>query len=151
MSIRYDILRALVNSRVMQTVEELMESCNVTDRKRMVNNIQQGITDRLIARHYDDVTGHPGYTVTALGAARLSSAAIQYNGKSQAENTARPALLKTYGLTLLQLEEIADAIAFFDGLCDEKAAKDKISRAHQIIETALGDKAYLLYDQEQAA
>ncbi len=151
MSIRYDILRALVNSRVMQTIEELMVECKVTDRKRMVNNVQQGITDRLITRHYDDVTGQPGYTVTALGAARLNSAGIQYNGKSQAENTAKSRPLKTYGLTMAEVEELADSIAFLDGLCGEPEAKDKISRAHQILGRVLGSDAGFVYEQSKEA
>lgn len=151
MSIRYDILRALVNNRVMMTIEELMEACNVTDRKRMVNNVQQGITDRLITRHYDDVTGQPGYTVTALGAARLNSAGIQYNRKPQAENVKASPLVKMYGLTMAEVEELADSIAFLDGLCGEPEAKDKIGRAHQILEKVLGNDAGRVYVHEDAA
>ncbi len=151
MSIRYDILRALVNNRAMMTIEELMEACKVDDRKRMVNNVQQGITDRLITRHYDDFTGHPGYTVTALGAARLNAASQQYNGKSQAEITAKSVPLKKYGLTIAEVEELADSIAFLDSLCDLQEAKDKISRAHQILERVLGKDAGLIYPQEDVA
>lgn len=148
MSIRYDILRALVNNQVMMTAEELMAVCNVTDRKRMVNNIQQGITDKLITRHYDDVTHQTGYTVTALGSARLASAGIQYNGKSQAQNVAKAT---RYGLTIGEVREISDSLAFLDHLIGLPAAKNKINRAHRILERVLGKDAGIVYAQEDAA
>lgn len=89
--------------------------------------------------------------VTALPKSRLNSAGIQYNGKSQAENVKASPLVKMYGLTMAEVEELADSIAFLDGLCGEPEAKDKISRAHQILGRVLGSDAGFVYEQSKEA
>lgn len=145
-SIRYDILQVLVNQG-MQTLDEILVHLK-SDRKRVVNNLQQCVTDRLVTRTYDDVTGMPGYTVTALGAARLNSAGMQFNGKTQAQNVAKAT---RYGLTIGEVRELNDSLAFLDHLIGLPAAKNKIGRAHKILERVLGKDAGLVYEQDDAA
>lgn len=56
-----------------------------------------------------------------------------------------------YFITVEEVYELADAIAFLDGLIGLPEAKNKISRAHQILEKVLGEDSGLVYAMDADA
>lgn len=56
--------------------------------------------------------------------------------------------MKTY-LTIEEVSEIAAFISFMDDICDNPLKRDPIARAHEIIETALGEDAHIVYEVEE--
>lgn len=72
MSIRQAILSALSSDGGLMTLDDLADSTG-EPRKRIQDNIGAALAEKLVERERDDVTGHPGYRITALGADRLNN------------------------------------------------------------------------------
>lgn len=57
---------------------------------------------------------------------------------------------RRYGLSLGQIEDLADTLDTLNRLCDQPPAKDRIAHAHDVLAKALGRDADLLYTTPEA-
>lgn len=80
-SIRHEILRYLSEGpKLMDDLVTLMEE----PKKRISDNVSVAITDGLVSRSRDDVTGLPLYSITPAGKSRLASGVGSSGGKPKA-------------------------------------------------------------------
>lgn len=79
------------------------------------------------------------------------SVTVLPRNKLKLSDCAEAPAITYYYLTMTEVEELAGSIAFLDCLCGEPEAKDKISRAHQILERVLGADAHFLYGRDEDA
>lgn len=69
MSIRHNILAAIAQDGA--TMDDICDRLN-QPRKKLHDNVKSCVTDGLVIRGRDDITGLPFYTLTAAGRARLA-------------------------------------------------------------------------------
>ena len=90
LSIRHATLHALDAYGILE-LDEIQEKVGEKNRKRLLDNLNAAIADKLIDRRKDDATHLPVYQITSLGKDRLKSGIGSKGGENAAKRAAKPA------------------------------------------------------------